>query len=188
MNLGDLPLRHQNIVFVVLDCAQCLLHRKFSSTGFRYVWQKGITYAAHIGFIISCVFCCISTALLQYTQHMWKQRCALVTATRNGTMEQYHRSNAFNLFRDLVQNPEQLEYRHRSLLRRKHDFFINGNFLAVQMWFKKATTSIHYRSTKNRSVGRDIRNWIVRRPYDPGRRIRGDRIPNCRRLRRLRRS
>ena len=119
---------------------------------------------------------------------MWKQRCALLHAQNTGTMESYHRAQASTLYKELQAHPTRLDFCHRSLLRRRPDFFTNGNFLAVQMWHRKVTSALTYRSNKSTSLGRDIRNWIVRRPHDPGRRARGARIPNRRRLFRLRRK
>ena len=128
----------------------------------------------------------LATSLLHYTHSTWKHRCSILQAEQLGTMDAYHRETAQSLFEELKIHPERLDFSHRNLLRRNPAFFFTGTIASIRMWHKKALASLEYRRRKNTSLGADIRNWVLSRPYDPGRRPRGARVPNCRRLFRLR--
>ena len=128
----------------------------------------------------------LASSLIQYTHTTWKHRCSILHAEQLGTMDAYYRDSAQKLFDELKLHPERLEFSHRNLLRRRTTFFTTGNISSIRMWHRKAITSLEYRRKKNTNLGADIRNWILTRPYDPGRRTRGARVPNCQRLFRLR--
>ena len=125
------------------------------------------------------------SALLKHAHLMWTSRCRLVHLDRIGTHEETVRTQAYHYHRSLHSDPSQITYRHRSLLRRTRYFFYNASFTTVQMWLSRAKLAVAYAVEKNRQLGRDIRNWILIRPRDPGRTLRGARIPRCRRLFRL---
>ena len=128
----------------------------------------------------------LTSSVLQYSHSLWKHRCSILQAEKIGTMENYHRDTALSLFDELRKNPERLEFRHRKLLRYRPNFFTRSHITSVRMWYQKALSSLDYRKKKNATLGADIRNWTLCRPRDPGRRSRGVRVPNCRRLFKLR--
>ena len=129
----------------------------------------------------------LTTSLIKYAHTMWKSRCAVVQAERIGTMEAFYRDQAYALFIQHKHHPHRLIFRHRSLLKKTPDFFFKSSIAAVRMWNKKMISSLAYCQSRTNTLGRDIRNWITLRPRDPGRQVRGVRVPNCRRLRKLRR-
>ena len=128
----------------------------------------------------------LSTALLTYAHTLWKTRCSIIQAEKIGTADAHFRDLAYSLFLQHHKHPHHLVFRHRHLLRKSPDFFHHSHINAVQMWYKKMITSLAYCQEKGANLGRDIRTWTVLRPRDPGRRLRGARVPNRRRLYRFR--
>ena len=128
----------------------------------------------------------LSTALLKYAHTMWKSRCDIVQAEKIGTMDNHYRDLAHSLYIQHKPHPHRLLFRHRNLLNKPSEFFFRSSIASVRMWYKKMLSSLAYSQNKNSSLGRDIRNWIILRPRDPGRLLRGARVPNRRRLFRLR--
>ena len=122
------------------------------------------------------------TALLRHAHLMWTSRCKLIHLDNVGTFEQTCRTEAYQYLQTLKADPSQIGYRHRSLLRRSYDFFTKASFPTIQMWLKRTKTAVAYTARKNRQLGTDIRNWVLIRPHDPGRWVRGARIPKRRRL------
>ena len=124
----------------------------------------------------------LTTSLLKYTHTLWKSRCSIVQAEKIGTMEAHYREIAYSLYLQHKNFPHHLMYNHRHLLRKKPSFFHLSHITSVQMWYRKMLTSLEFCQNKSTRLGRDIRTWTVLRPRDPGRRTRGVRVPNCRRL------
>ena len=127
----------------------------------------------------------LTSSLLSYSHSMWKARCSIVQAEKIGTMENHYRDLALSLFEQHKNHPHHLVYRHRNLLRKSPAFFHQSSIAAVRMWYKKMLSSLEYCQNRSQSIGRDIRNWVTLRPRDPGRNLRGARVPNCSRLFRL---
>jgi len=125
------------------------------------------------------------SALLRHTHLMWTSRCKIVHLSNVGTYEETVRQLAFTFMQSLKSDPSQLSYRHRSLIRRNHKFFFSAAFPTVQMWMSRTRTAVAYAKKRQQQLGSDIRNWILLRPRDPGRPLRGVRIPKRRRLYRL---
>ena len=124
----------------------------------------------------------LTSSLLHYAHTLWKSRCSIVQAEKIGTMEAHYRELAYSLYLQHKDFPHHLMYNHRHLLRKKPSFFHQSHITAVQMWYKKMLTSLEFCQCKSTRLGRDIRTWTVLRPRDPGRRPRGVRVPNRRRL------
>ena len=117
---------------------------------------------------------------------MWTSRCKILHLSNIGTYEESVRHSAYTTFQSIRADSSQLSYCHRSLLRRRFDFFSRASFATVQMWIKRVQAAIAYVKHKNQQLGADIRNWVLVRPYDPGRTRRGARVPKRRRLFRFR--
>ena len=126
------------------------------------------------------------SALLKHTHSMWTSRCSIVHLSNIGTYEEGIRQSAYQQFLSIKSEPSILSYCHRSLLRRRHDFFSRASLPTIQMWNKRIKSAIAYAKSKNQQLGADIRNWILVRPYDPGSSRRGARVPNRCRLFRFR--
>ena len=125
-------------------------------------------------------------SLLQHSHLMWKSRCRILHLDNIGTFEHSLRQSAYSLLQSLRSDTSQISYCHRTLLRRTYDFFFNASISSVRMWMSRTQTAIKYAKARQSQLGSDIRNWVLVRPYDPGRRERGVRVPNRRRLFRLR--
>ena len=125
------------------------------------------------------------SALLKHTHTMWTSHCRTVHLSHTGTYEEMYRNNAFTYLSSLCSDPSQLSYCHCFLLRCNCQFFFNALFATVQMWVSRTKSAVPYAKEKNSQLGRDIRNWILIRPQDPGRSLWGAQIPRCCRLFRL---
>ena len=128
----------------------------------------------------------LTSLVLHYTHSLWKHRCTILQAEQIGTMDMYHRDIAERLHHELLVSPDRLDFRHRHLLQQRSSFFSLAPINSVHMWHRKILNAMDYRRKKNVSLGSDIRNWILCRPYDPGRSLRGSRVPKCSRLFKLR--
>ena len=122
------------------------------------------------------------SALLKHTHLMWTSRCKLIHLSNIGTHEETIRQSAYQHLLTLRSDPTQINYRHRSLLRRNRQFFFSANLPTVQMWMTRTRSAVAYAKKKQQQLGTDIRNWILIRPRDPGRTPRGARIPRRSRL------
>lgn len=125
-------------------------------------------------------------ALLQHSHLMWKSRCRILHLNNIGTFEHSLRQSAYSLYKSLKSDSSCLSYRHRTLLRRNYDFFFKASISSVRMWQSRTQSAIKYATARQSQLGSDIRNWVHVRPYDPGKRVRGERVPKRRRLFRIR--
>jgi len=100
-------------------------------------------------------------ALLQFSGHMWMERCNYLHNLSNMTMEKQMRLMAWKMKEMLVENRWKLRAADRHILKRSNKFFRKAPTQALQGWIERAKVSMSIEFNHEQATRQNITKWIT---------------------------
>ena len=106
----------------------------------------------------------MTKGILKFSYSLWKTRCEIVQAEKDGTAEPRTRILAYQSCRDLQKESWKMNITDRHLLRRRRNHFMTTALSQIVAWDKRVKNALQREEERRQGIRGELSHWITTPP------------------------